>query len=271
MNLPPDDARLFFKLMCPLHVFVNNAKGVVPGVDTMAAYIKTPNASKQKMRDAMFAEPHLIDDFIAANRQNLNADESAIVAGWRHFVKGEYIVERFLARYAVFIKNTDVYAVNGLNTPLQAMVHAPLPVSIDTVLLPFRGRIVYDGFMQDGGIRFGASICAEFREIYLAAKQNGRIIHALGPDSDIIPVDDIEDVAEWAEQAEALDRAAKALGRGARNSPLIAAVFRFARVSTGLARKAVLTGGNPDEIGRDLRKVARALKNLYATHERASE
>ena len=53
---------------------------------------------------------------------------------------------------------------------------ASLPVRVQTVLLPFKGQIVYDGLMSIYRIYFGSGIKASLRESYMAAKQNGRII-----------------------------------------------------------------------------------------------
>lgn len=57
----------------------------------------------------------------------------------------------------------------------------PTPINVEAVLLPFKGRIVYDGMLKMYPIFFGKNIKAELNDAYMRAKQNGRIIATLEP------------------------------------------------------------------------------------------
>lgn len=72
-----------------------------------------------------------------------------IVRGWKRFVAGEFYVFRFLKRFAVFIlasKSARVCGVLGLYDRLEDVAgDFLLPVLVQAVLLPLKGRIIYDG------------------------------------------------------------------------------------------------------------------------------
>jgi hypothetical protein len=61
------------------------------------------------------------------------------------------------------------------------MYGQPLPVWVEAVLLPFKGRIIYDGLLISRNIMFGSGIRGNLNETYQAAKQAGNIIESLEP------------------------------------------------------------------------------------------
>ena len=86
-------------------------------------------------------------------------------------------------KHAIFIHDEDVYAVLALAQPLQDILWgAPLPVYVKTVLLPFKGKIIYDGLLEGHSIFFGPGISTSVKNRVRIAKQRGEIIESLDPD-----------------------------------------------------------------------------------------
>lgn len=52
-------------------------------------------------------------------------------------------------------KSEAVYAVKGISRPFSDAMNLALPTQIDTVLLPFKDKIIYDGFIKSFAISFG--------------------------------------------------------------------------------------------------------------------
>src|SRR5581483_6850341 len=81
---------------------------------------------------------------------------------WQHFIHGKFYVFRELKKYTVFLtadkKPTIAYGVLALSQPFDELVGPYLPVLTETVLLPFKGMIVYDGLMTGYNISFGGGI-----------------------------------------------------------------------------------------------------------------
>ena len=63
---------------------------------------------------ALYADKPLIDAFVQENPQNFAKDRLAIVSNWKNYIQGDFHIERFLKRYAVLIKDDNVYGVLGL-------------------------------------------------------------------------------------------------------------------------------------------------------------
>ena len=134
------------------------------------------------MRNALYKNPGIIDDFVRENRFGLSPVELAIVSGWKNFVAGDFFIDRILKKYALFIGNNKVYAVLALIEPLQDVLGGmPLPAYVKTVLLPFKGKIIYDGLIESYNIFFGPGISASMSNTYRAAKQQRKIIERLDP------------------------------------------------------------------------------------------
>jgi hypothetical protein len=185
MKLSDEDAALFYKLMWPLQLFVNQKLGVLPGVDALGKYVKLPQEDKMRVRNALWEHVELIDDFVTANPTGMSADELAVVQGWKGRVAGDFTIERFLKRGAIFISGKEpphVYLVLALRDSFEEILppFGP-PLYVKAVLLPFRGRIVYDGLLTHYAITLGPGIRASLRDIYLRAKQRGEIIETMEP------------------------------------------------------------------------------------------
>jgi len=181
MNLSPEDAKTFFDLMWGLQRYVNRQRGILKDFPSTADYAGLPTEKKLKVRDALWKSPDLIDAYLEANPEALSSKEVEIVRTWRRFIKDRFFILRHLKKYTVFIGNKDqVYGVLGLADSLEAIAPTyTLPCWVDAVLLPFKGRIVYDGLLQGYNISFGGGIRSNLNQTYMIAKQKERIVSTL--------------------------------------------------------------------------------------------
>ena len=86
----------------------------------------------------------------------------------------------------VFLSSTEpvvAYGVVALFDPFEAVVGPYLPRMIKTTLLPFKGRIVYDGLVTGYNVTFGGGIKRRLNEDYKEAKALHGIITSLPPSS----------------------------------------------------------------------------------------
>ena len=183
MLLEPQDVELFFKLQRALLVFVNQRLKVIP--DNPATPEKSSVLSPEarvKVRDALVAHVDLIESFVEENPAHLTDDELDIIRSWRHLVAGKFYVFRELAKYTVFLsasKPANAYGVLALSQPFEDLIGPYLPVLTETVLLPFKGKIVYDGLMSRYKISFGPGIRRSLNESYMDAKALHGIVTSL--------------------------------------------------------------------------------------------
>jgi hypothetical protein len=134
------------------------------------------------VRQAFLGRLDLIDVFIATNPASLSEEELGIVSPWRHLVAGRFIVLRQLKKHMVLLacdSKSTAYGVTGLVDPMERVVGNPLPAMVETVLLPFRGKIIYDGIVSLFNVTFGPGTRRRFEEDFRTAKANNGIVTSL--------------------------------------------------------------------------------------------
>ncbi|MBN2385585.1 MAG: hypothetical protein JXB85_01095 [Anaerolineales bacterium] len=186
MILSPADVQLFYKLMWGLQFYVNQQTGTIKGISTADDYARLSSEKKVKVRDLLWKRPGLMDDYIQANPDAFSADELEILRGWRkQFLKGTFYIFRHLKKGTLFIGDKNkVYSVVGLMTPFDEIVPGyALPQLVETVLLPFKGMIVYDGLFSGYNVIIGGNIRADLNRVYQVAKHKERILTSLDPAS----------------------------------------------------------------------------------------
>lgn len=192
MLLEPQDVELFFRLHRALLFFVNQRLTVIP--DTLASpeeFAALSPGVRLKVRDALSANLDLIESFVGENPAHLSDDELDIVRSWRHLVHGRFYVFRELKRYTVFISTGTppvAYGVLALSQPFEELIGPHLPVLTQTVLLPFKDRIVYDGLMTSYNVTFGPGIRRNLNEDFKTAKDRHGIVTSLPMSATPIPV-----------------------------------------------------------------------------------
>lgn len=270
MQLPKSDADLFFKLMWSLQHFVNQQLAIQPQADSLTTYQALPGKDKMAVRNALYDHIELIDTYLAQNPQNFSAEELAIIENWKQFERGDFFIERLLKRYAIFIKDDDVYGVLGLYDALEDMFPKNiLPYYAKAVLLPFKGQIVYDGLLQGYSIFFGGGVKGNLKEVYMAAKQNNRIIESLaGAQPTQATSTPAKPAKDWRPTIEALTTEANKL-RASSDSPAIhSPAFSLAKASVELAKTAVEQPDDAHALEKVLRKVERALSKATTVVDR---
>lgn len=132
MNLPPEDADLFYKLMWRLQFFVNQRLKILSEIHSLEDYIALPSQKKVDVRDRLWAKAGIIDVYVSQNPDSLNADDLAIVRSWKGFVSGTFQIFRYLKGYTVFIGgDSTVYAVLSLTESFRDIFYGqPTPISV---------------------------------------------------------------------------------------------------------------------------------------------
>ena len=183
MNLDPEECELFFKLHKALMLFVNQRLKVVkPPAKSVKVILPLPPEDRLKVRDAFLKHLDLIDAFVEENPFKLNPEELDTVRSWHDLVAGEFYVFRHLKKYTVFLtakEPTVAYGVVALSDPFEEVIDQELPFLCKTVLLPFQGRIVYDGLPSGYNLIIGSNIRRELNDAYNDAKKRHGIVMSL--------------------------------------------------------------------------------------------
>jgi hypothetical protein len=262
MLLSPEDASQFFKLMPALQVFANQKLQIIKRLESVEQYQKLSDEQRVKLRNAFYKKPDLIDDFVRENPSGFSSDELAIISGWKNFVAGDFMIERMLKKYAIFIGNNKVYGVLALTEPFrQVLGGMPLPAYVKTVLLPFKGKIIYDGLIEGYNILFGHGIATSTSNAYRAAKLQGKIIESLDPGWQ--PSEPKVVVQKnWTPILSELTEKASKLRAGGGDAPVLSPAFSLIRASLDFAQIAANAPEDVDTLEKALQKIQRAFDKL---------
>jgi hypothetical protein len=182
-RLPPDDVTRFYRIWHALLRWTNARKGVSPGAEA-------PYHPQQALpiRDALWADDGLRHAWIDANPDNMPSADLALVRSWDHRMAGSFIVFKHYAGHTVFLHEGQGYAVLGLTDPLRDMLPV-VPHFVEAVLVPYEGRITYDGLIAGFPISFGAGIRRNLADEFRRIQERGELHHSLGPAAEASPAD----------------------------------------------------------------------------------
>jgi hypothetical protein len=265
MKLSEQDATLFFELTWALHFYLNQKLEIVPTIQTLEQYEAAPLEDKVKVRAALYQQPEWIDAFLQDNPQNFSEEKLAIVHQWKQFVSDDFYVERMLKKYAIFIgKNDAVYGVVGLLNDFDELFHpSELPRIVRTVLLPFKDKVVYDGVFQRYNILFGSGISRNLKDIYLTAKQQGKIIESLaGSHAQPVTSAPGKPQKDWRPELEELLTKAQKLRGGSGQPAIYGPVFSLIKASLEMGQVAVAHPDDDEQLWKLLGKVEQALRKV---------
>jgi hypothetical protein len=181
MRLPASEVERFYTLYPALLLFANQQLGLARQVTTIPQLMAMPAEEQYALRAAFYEHREIIEAFVHANPQRFSDEDLAIVASWKHCVQGQFYVFRHLKPYTIFLdagSPPKAYGVLALHDDFAALF-PHVPILIDTVLLPFKSQITYDGQCQYYNIFFGGGIRRRLNDSYQLAKAQSGIITTL--------------------------------------------------------------------------------------------
>lgn len=143
-------------------------------------FIRMSFREKFVCRDAFLENStKLLTEYIGDGSE-IPEEQLSILEGFRKSIHGQFVLLKCFSEHAIFksIENGKFYAVNALNDPFDKLI-ANYPVILELNILPFKGKIIYDGFIKGGQIKIGANIKKSLIEEYKQAKKNKEIITTL--------------------------------------------------------------------------------------------
>jgi len=173
MKLPEAEIKLFYKLYHPLLLYAARKTGQVKNVALAGEIKQIPLKKLNEVRAALYGQSGLFDDFTAENPLKFSAAELETVRLWKNFIKDKFYVVRYQRDHAVFLAGDSpakAYGVRCLYSSFAEMFGSDLPILLETVLLPFQGKIIYDGLAAPFNIHFGGGVRQGIEESFKKAR-----------------------------------------------------------------------------------------------------
>lgn len=180
MNLNEKDIKRFYNIWFNLLDYTNTKHKIAPKVKNIA-HSKSVNPNDiSPIRDRLWLDNSIIDDILATNPFQFSEADLSVINSWRNRVSDTFILLKHLKNYSVFLGNQNIYGVIGIVSSIDEMFPAYiLPLMVETVLLPFEGKIIYDSLMCPYQVSFGSGAKNGFKENYREIKSRSGIITSL--------------------------------------------------------------------------------------------
>lgn len=186
MKLSQADVQLFYKLNPALLFYANQQLHVIEDVSTVDAFMDSfrelPIEKNLEIRNAVYENLDIVDAFVNSNPFHFSDEELEIILSWKNMVRGTFQLFRYLKKYAIFLDNSSpmkAYGVVALMDSFEDILGSSLPIMLQAVLMPFKGQIIYDGFLLPYRIHFGGGIRRGLNAEYQEAKSRYGIITSL--------------------------------------------------------------------------------------------
>ncbi len=176
------DQKLFYKIHKNLLLFVNQKTKFSKKFKGLSDWGEYANFADDAtaLRDRLFKKREFIDQFIEANPANFNEQELSVTNNWKSAVTGNFVILKHLKNHSIFLDEKHAYGVIGLMSSIDEIIPKYcLPIFVETVLIPFSGKIVYDGLFRTSNVIMGNGYIKSFTEDYNSIKKEGGIITSL--------------------------------------------------------------------------------------------
>lgn len=165
-GITEQDATLFHRLYQSFLVYAAQQTGMAPAVRTPEDLPALAKEKIMKIRDECHRSQDLLERFCQSNPFGFTPEEVESVRLWKHHLKGTFFVVRLTKEGALFLdegKDGKAYLVQPLLSAFEELLPFRPPVRVDAVLLPFKGRVVYDGLLRTHQIYFGGVMSRSIR------------------------------------------------------------------------------------------------------------
>ena len=168
-QLSHDECKLFYESWYKLLDFINRKHKKLTGKNAPVCPAYYGDPELVKIREKLWAKPRVINEFLNST-DRLSDEEISLLKSWeKNHIKGEFFLMKYEPDYAVFMRLEKgsaprLYAVKGMAKPIAEVLQQQLPVMLQTVLLPFKDKIVYDCYIASHNISFGSGILVELEE-----------------------------------------------------------------------------------------------------------
>ncbi len=179
MRLTEEEYYQYLNLHIPLIHFVGQQKGLISSSTTLEEFLSYPSEDKYPVRNAFYENIDMSEEYIEKFSNSLSKEDKEIIRGFKDFKQGTFYVVKLTKKNAHFLGEKYVYAVHALGDPFQMFWGKNLPVMIQTVLLPFKGKIIYDGMFSSYPVHFGKGIRDSVKNSYVMSEGKFGIINEL--------------------------------------------------------------------------------------------
>lgn len=175
MKIPLEDANRCLKLIEALDLFTLETANIFKKGETIV--VSSMAEVAHKLRFHWQGNAKIIDDFIAASNEQSLSDKQ-LLDSWKSCKRKKYLVVKYYDDYGVFISMDDktYYGVLALTQDFKDVLPIKPPTVIETCLLPYNGRIIWDGMGGTFSLSIGSKMRSVLDKECIQKRKNGGIM-----------------------------------------------------------------------------------------------
>jgi hypothetical protein len=179
MRLNEEEYYKYLSIHPKLVYYVGMRKKLISSETSLEEFMNYSVEDKYPIRNAMYENIHLLNDYIKENSESLSEEDKEIIRGFKYFKQGTFYVIKLTKKHALFFGDKYVYGVFALNDPFELFWGNDLPVMVQAVLLPYKGKIIYDGIISSYPIHLGRGIRSSIKNDFALSEGKYGIITEL--------------------------------------------------------------------------------------------
>jgi hypothetical protein len=178
MVLSIEERKMFFKNWLKLLAFVNKKYKIIKNFGNPESPVGLNIDELMKIREKLWENSYIINEYL--EKTKINNEDEKIVNSWNKYINGKFLFIKSLKKYSIFMDFDEkrLFGVYGISSPIVDMMPY-LPIMIQTVLIPFNGKIIYDSLIKQDNVSFGKNMRQSFNEEYIEIKRRNGIINIL--------------------------------------------------------------------------------------------
>ena len=178
MVLTVEERKIFFDNWLKLLTFVNNKYKIIKNFGAPKSPVGLDITELMKIRNKLWENSFLINEYLKHSK--ITDENKRIVNSWNNFIKNKFLFIKSFKKYSVFMdfENKRLYGIYGISSPIIDIIPY-LPIMIQTVLIPFNGKIIFDSLILQDNVSFGKNMRQSFHEEYMEIKKEYGIINNL--------------------------------------------------------------------------------------------
>ena len=181
MTLSDKDFKDYIETHLDFLFYVGRQTGILHESVDFKAFKKLETKIKFKCREGFLSNPELLNNYLEKEFENLETEKIKILEGFKKKISGDFVILKYLKDYAVLIdlEKSKCYLVKALGDKFEKLI-TETPKMVRTTILPFKDKIIYDGFLEPYGMVIGQGIRRDLNRLYKKAKDSKELISVIG-------------------------------------------------------------------------------------------
>ena len=133
--------------------------------------------AKFECRQRFMKNPELLNDYLSQHFDDFETGRIKILEGLRKMISVNFFILKYLKHHAVCmdLKTSKAYLVKALTDRFDKLVRGT-PKKVKATILPYKDKIIYDGFLESYRFRIGKVYKKNLNMLYKNAKEKNELI-----------------------------------------------------------------------------------------------